>query len=269
MGNRIPPAKRARRPNPRTDRNIENHIDDILNFESFGHKQNNYKKEKYKQQNENSNFQPKIKIIPRNQAQENYLDALNDETYSIVFAMGPAGTGKTMLTTQHAIKELSAGRYKKIIITRPAVSVDEQHGFLPGSLIEKMAPWVIPIMDVFKEVYPIPVLEKMIQNEVIEIAPLAYMRGRTLKNAFVIFDEAQNATPSQMKMVLTRIGDNSRMCITGDLNQYDRGFELNGLKDFIERLKKNVTNSITVCEFTANDVERHPVIEEVLKLYKD
>jgi phosphate starvation-inducible protein PhoH and related proteins len=209
----------------------------------------------------------RVELIPRNIAQERYLNALTDDDKYIVFAMGPAGTGKTLLATQYAIKSLKEGNIKKIIITRPAVSVDEQHGFLPGSLIEKMAPWVIPIMDVFKEYYHPSQIEKMLKDEVIEIAPLAYMRGRTMKNAIVLFDEAQNATPNQMKMLLTRIGDNSKFVITGDIHQHDRGFEQNGLKDFVERLEARDSDSIGIIHFDKQDVERHPVIEEILDIY--
>ena len=147
--------------------------------------------------------------------------------------------------------------------------MDEQHGFLPGDLNQKMQPWVLPILDVFKEHFSIAQVERMILDERIEIAPLAYMRGRTFKNAIVLADEMQNATPSQMKMVLTRIGENSRMIVTGDLKQHDRGFEQNGLKDFVERLQQGGSQSISVVEFEAGDVERHPVIEEILRLYGD
>jgi len=270
MAKRLPAAKRARRPNPRANRNVEDNIIAFSSFEQNTRNRNGNTRTRRDNQRhpENEIFKPKkLELIPRNLAQEEYLDALYDETNSIVFAMGPAGTGKTMLCTQFAIKGLLEGRFKKIIITRPAVSVDESHGYLPGTLIEKLAPWVVPIMDVFKEVYPVSVLEKMMKEEIIEISPLAYMRGRTFKNACVIADEMQNATPSQMKMLLTRIGDESRLFITGDLRQHDRGFECNGMWDFTERLRKTVSNSIEVCEFGPGDVERHPVIEEILRIY--
>jgi len=278
MARRLP-AKRANRANPRADRNSQ-FIDDILDFGGFEpnaprgnsggnarQRRNQRRQIENKQQHPNTFKQKNIELIPRNLSQEKYLDSLIDETYSIIFAMGPAGTGKTMLATQFAIKSLMEGRFKKIVITRPAVSVDEQHGFLPGTLVDKMAPWVVPIIDVFKEHFPVSVVERMLKDEVIEISPLAYLRGRTFKNSIVIADEMQNATPSQMKMLLTRIGDNSRMIVTGDLRQHDRGFEANGLKDFVNRLKKTVSNAICVCEFGAGDIERHPVIEEVLRIY--
>lgn len=253
-------AKRANKPNPREDRNYgrnnRHHYDADQSFDSD-------------EQTGRVQRKKRVELIPRNIAQEDYIETLCNPSNYVIFAMGPAGCGKTLLATQWAIQQLQTGEATKIIITRPAVSVDEQHGFLPGSLVEKMAPWVLPIMDVFKEHYSPAQVEKMVLDEIIEIAPLAYMRGRTFKNAIILFDEAQNATPNQMKMVLTRIGEGSRMVITGDLKQHDRGFEENGLKDFVERLTARGSNSIAVCEFAAGDVERHPVIEEILGIYGD
>ncbi len=207
----------------------------------------------------------RVEIIPRNEAQEEYIFSIDDNTIS--FGVGPAGTGKTLIATLMGIQALKDGEVDKIVITRPAVSVDEQHGFLPGSLIEKMAPWTRPIFDVFEEYYTPKQLVEMIEDGMIEVSPLAYMRGRTFKHSWIIADEMQNATPSQMKMVLTRIGDNSKIVVTGDLDQHDRGYEENGLKDFIERLKKNQSSNISVVEFTRSDVERNPIVTEVLKAY--
>lgn len=209
---------------------------------------------------------PIVSITPRNRNQHEYLEALHDHENHIVFALGPAGTGKSMIATQYAIEQYQLGNVKKIIITRPAVSVDEEHGFLKGSLIEKMDPWTRPLTDIFKEVFGTPTVEKMLRTEVIEISPLAYMRGRTFKDAIILADEMQNATPSQMKMLLTRIGEGSKMIVTGDLQQHDRGFEENGLKDFIERLG-HASQNIDVIEFTRADVVRHPVVQEVLEIY--
>jgi phosphate starvation-inducible PhoH-like protein len=208
-----------------------------------------------------------VEILPKNIRQEDYLALLEDQRKSIVFAVGPAGTGKTLLACMMAIRELKAGRIEKIIITRPAVSVDEQHGFLPGTLIEKMAPWTRPIFDVFEEYWAPKYIENMIEENVIEVAPLAYMRGRTFKKSIILADEMQNATPSQMKMLLTRIGDASRIFATGDLAQHDRGFEENGLRDFTARLKKSSSKMIGVVEFERCDVERHAAVAEVLKIY--
>lgn len=210
-----------------------------------------------------------VKMIPRNLRQEDYIDLLNNDNKHIVFAMGPAGTGKTLLAVLAAIRALRTGDCERIIVTRPAVSVDEQHGFLPGTLVEKMAPWTRPIFDVFEEYWTPQQIESMVEDGVIEIAPLAYMRGRTFKNSWILADEMQNATPSQMKMLLTRIGDNSRIVVTGDLAQHDRGYENNGLKDFIELQAQANHSMIGVIEFERQDVERHPAVSAVLKIYGD
>jgi phosphate starvation-inducible PhoH-like protein len=210
----------------------------------------------------------KVNILPKNLAQEDYLALLDDLSVDIVFATGPAGTGKTMIAVLTAIKALKEGVCEKIVVTRPAVSVDEQHGFLPGTLVEKMAPWTRPIFDVFEEYYSPKEIEHMISENIIEIAPLAYMRGRTFKNAWILADEMQNATPNQMKMLLTRIGTNSRIIVTGDVTQHDRGFEANGLRDFIARIPTNNTR-IDAVQFEHSDVERHPAVKEVLAIYGD
>ena len=210
-----------------------------------------------------------VVIIPRNLSQENYLELLKNPKKYIVFAIGPAGTGKTMLGVQMAIKLYKEGVISKIIITRPAVSVDEGHGFLPGTLNQKMEPWTRPIFDVFEEYYHPREIQGMLEDGVIEISPLAYMRGRTFKNAFIVADEMQNATPSQMKMLLTRLGDNSRMAVTGDLNQADRPKE-NGLLEFCNLYGQGGDyRMIAMAKFETRDVERHPVVKEVLSIYKD
>jgi phosphate starvation-inducible PhoH-like protein len=211
----------------------------------------------------------RIQIYPKNLNQEDYLIKLNDLTKMIIFAIGPAGTGKTMLAVQWAIDELKKGAVDKIIITRPAVSVDEEHGFLPGDLNEKMAPWTRPIMDVFSENYNARELAFMITEGVIETSPLAYMRGRTFKNAIVIADEMQNATPSQMKMLLTRLGTGSKMVVTGDLQQADRPSS-NGLLEFLE-LYNNFQDRkyIDLCQFNCSDIERHEAVKEILTIYGD
>jgi len=210
-----------------------------------------------------------VLIIPRNLSQETYLELLKNPKKYIVFAIGPAGTGKTMLGVQMAIKLLKDGAINKIIITRPAVSVDEEHGFLPGTLNQKMEPWTRPIMDVFEEYYHPKDIAGMLEDGVIEISPLAYMRGRTFKNAFIVADEMQNATPSQMKMLLTRLGENSRMVVTGDLNQADRPRE-NGLLQFCELYGQGGDyRMIAMARFDTRDVERHPVVKEILSIYKE
>lgn len=209
-----------------------------------------------------------VRIVPRNIHQDDLLGMLEDPNKHIVFAMGPAGTGKTLISTLYAIRALKLNHCDKIIITRPAVSVDEQHGFLPGGLVEKMAPWVLPIMDIFQEYYSPAQIEHMIEEGVIEIAPLAYMRGRTFRNSIILADEMQNATDSQMKMLLTRVGEGSKLIVNGDLAQFDRGYESNGLKVFTEKMKLIGSDLIAVMEFGNGDIERHPVVDEVLRIYE-
>lgn len=211
----------------------------------------------------------KIHLVPKSLNQEKYIDLLNDSSKLIIFAAGPAGTGKTMLAVLAALKAYKEGEITKIVITRPAVGVDdEQHGFLPGTLNQKMEPWTRPIFDIIAEYYRPQEIAKMLDEQQIEIAPLAFMRGRSLKNAFIICDEMQNATVNQMKMVLTRLGENSRMVVTGDLRQTDRKFANdNGLSDFISKLKQSNSNSMASVEFEVKDVRRHPIVAEVLKLY--
>ena len=210
-----------------------------------------------------------VTIVPRNLAQEQYVELLKNPKKYIVFAIGPAGTGKTMLGVQMAIKLYKEGMISKIIITRPAVSVDEEHGFLPGDLNAKMAPWTRPIIDVFEEYYHPKEIADMLENGIIEISPLAYMRGRTFKNAFIVADEMQNTTPSQMKMLLTRIGNGSRMVVTGDLNQADRPRE-NGLLEFCNLYGLGGDyRMIAMAQFGTEHVERHPVVKEILKIYKE
>jgi phosphate starvation-inducible protein PhoH and related proteins len=211
----------------------------------------------------------RVQIYPKNLSQETYLLKLTDPQKMIIFAIGPAGTGKTMLAVQHGINQLKNGEVEKIIITRPAVSVDEQHGFLPGDLNQKMEPWTKPIMDVFAENYHAKEIENMIREGVIEVSPLAYMRGRTFKNAVVIADEMQNATPSQMKMLLTRLGTGSKMVVTGDLQQADRPNN-NGLLEFLQ-LYNDFKNHryVDVCHFTVGDIERHEAVKEILAIYKE
>ena len=210
----------------------------------------------------------KVIILPRNVHQEDYLELLTDPDKSIVMATGPAGTGKTMLAVQMGIKMFQEGEIERIVITRPAVSVDEQHGFLPGTLEEKMAPWTRPIFDIFEEHWSTKQVRIFLENKDIEIAPLAYMRGRTFKNCWIVADEMQNATPEQMKMLLTRIGEGSKIVVTGDLAQHDRGFQNNGLKDFTNRLTTSFSR-IGKVHFDRRDVERHPAVQDVLNLYGD
>ena len=211
----------------------------------------------------------RVQIYPKSLSQETYLLKLNDPNKMIVFAIGPAGTGKTMLAVQWAIDQLKYGSADKIIITRPAVSVDEEHGFLPGDLNEKMAPWTKPIFDVIAENFNAREIENFIKEGVIETSPLAYMRGRTFKNAVVVADEMQNATPSQMKMLLTRLGQGSQMVVTGDLQQADRPSN-NGLLEFLG-LYNNFQGHryVDLVKFDVQDVERHEAVKEILSIYGD
>ena len=210
----------------------------------------------------------KVTLLPRNKNQETYLQKLQDDRKNIVFAIGPAGTGKTLLAVLNGIKLLQDGVIDKIIVTRPAVSVDEDIGFLPGTLNEKMAPWTRPIFDVLGEYYQTKEIAAMLEDGIIEISPLAYMRGRTFKNAYIIADEMQNATQNQMKMLLTRLGENSTMVVTGDLAQADR-LKDNGLIDFIGKIEGRKTQHIDVVRFDQRDIERHRAVAEVLNLYGD
>ena len=209
-----------------------------------------------------------VNILPRNRNQETYVLSLLDPSKDIVFGIGPAGTGKTLLAVQVAVKQFKEGKVDKIIVTRPAVSVDEDLGFLPGTLEEKMAPWTRPIFDVLKEYFNAAEITGMIQEGIIEISPLAYMRGRTFKRSYILADEMQNATPNQMKMLLTRLGEESMMAVTGDLNQADR-LKDNGLIDFTTRLETGNQSCLDVVHFTQGDIERHAAVKAVLQVYGD
>ena len=230
-----------------------NNYDNVINIKPMGHA---------------AQKKSTVTILPRNRNQETYVLTLLDPKKDIVFGVGPAGTGKTLLAVQVAVKLFKEGQVDKIIVTRPAVSVDEDLGFLPGTLEEKMAPWTRPIFDVLREYFHAKEIEGMIQEGVIEIAPLAYMRGRTFKDAFILADEMQNATPNQMKMLLTRIGQGSKMVVTGDLAQADR-LKDNGLIDFISHLRDFESTRIDIVDFHKGDIERHPAVAEVLEVYGD
>lgn len=212
-----------------------------------------------------------IHLTPKTLSQETYLDLLTDPKKIIVFATGPAGTGKTMLAVLAALQAFRDGECSRIVITRPAVGVDdEKHGFLPGDLNAKMEPWTRPIIDYIQEYYRPIEVTKMLEEQQIEISPLAFMRGRTFKNSWIIADEMQNATPSQMKMLLTRLGEGSKIVVTGDTRQADRKEADNGLLDF-KRLVENYRNCqyVSGVEFTGKDIMRHPAVHEILKIYKE
>jgi phosphate starvation-inducible PhoH-like protein len=210
-----------------------------------------------------------IDIVPRTRNQERLVLALQDDNQHIVVTAGPAGTGKTYLAMLAAVQAFREGTVDRIVLTRPAVGVeDEKHGFLPGDLNQKMDPWVRPLTDILREYYRQPDIATMLEEQTIEIAPLAFMRGRTFKSAYIIADEMQNATPSQCKMLMTRIGEGSKIVITGDTDQADRRIADNGLADILTRLKKGGVKGISLCEFESKDIQRHHMITHVLKLYE-
>ena len=209
-----------------------------------------------------------IELIPQSRNQEKYIIQLTDPETDIVMVSGPAGTGKTYLAMLAAIQAMRRGDCKKILLTRPAVAVDdEKHGFLPGDLNAKMEPWVRPLFDVLREFYSTKELEYMVEEQIIEITPLAFCRGRNFKHSWIIQDEAQYATPSHMKMLMTRIGEGSKIVITGDVEQTDRKTPENGLLDLKQRIETHNVPGMKTCEFDTKDIRRHEIIEHVLKMY--
>ena len=213
----------------------------------------------------NIEIKTRKKIIePRTEAQSSYVKSLFN--HELAFGIGPAGTGKTYLAVAVAVSMFISGRVDKIILSRPAVEAGERLGFLPGDLKEKVDPYMQPLYDALNDFLPAKQMAKLIEDKVIEIAPLAFMRGRTLANAFVVLDEAQNATTMQMKMFLTRLGEGSRMAVTGDRTQIDlpNGVR-SGLVDADRLLEK--VSKISFNYFTAKDVVRHPLVAEIIEAY--
>jgi phosphate starvation-inducible PhoH-like protein len=204
---------------------------------------------------------------PKNQSQEIFSSMLKAKNKKIILATGPAGTGKTLFATEYGIRYFLLGIYEKLIFTRPSVSVDEELGFLPGTMEEKMAPWVRPIYDVLYQFVSPREVQILMEEKIIEISPLGYMLGRTFKNAWIVADEMQNSTVSQMKMLLTRLGENSRLVITGDLEQHDRPNERNGLEDFLDKFRGKRSSSIGSFEFDRSDIQREEVVKEILDIY--
>jgi len=205
--------------------------------------------------------------FPKNPKQEKYVEWLKKDSCRILLATGPAGTGKTIFSCEYGLWGLLKGYYQKLIFTRPLVSVDEEFGFLPGTMEEKMAPWIRPIYDVLNQFLSQKELDNMMEEKIIEIIPLGFMRGRTFKNAWIVADEMQNSTPSQAKMLLTRIGQGSKMIITGDLEQCDSNY-CNGLYDFLEKLyRQPLQDSIVHLSFDKKDIQRDPVVAKILQIY--
>ena len=203
--------------------------------------------------------------MPRGKNQKIYTD--NIFKYEINFGIGPAGTGKTYLAVAAAVDYLLKEKVDRIILIRPAVEAGEKLGFLPGDLSQKVDPYLRPLYDALYEMCGIEKTEKLIERGAVEIAPLAYMRGRTLNNSFIIVDESQNTTKEQMKMVLTRMGFGSRLVINGDLTQIDLPKNINsGLSDAIEILKD--TKGIGFTNFLSSDVVRHPLVKKIIDAYK-
>ena len=222
--------------------NKQNNVDNNNNAINFTHE--------HKKRN--------LELIPKTKNQEKYILDLLDPRKEILVGYGPAGTGKTYLAMQAAVKAFRNHEVERIVLTRPAVGVEVE---------QKMAPWVRPLFDVLREYYSVRDVTHMMEEQIIEISPLAFMRGRTFKNAFIVADEMQNATPGQMKMLLTRIGEGSKIVITGDVEQADKSGKHNGLLDLHQRLTTTNVNGMSLCEFENKDIQRHRIIDDVLNLY--
>ena len=232
--------------------------EDIKSFYSFEQKESSFN-------NDISIKTPKKSVFPRTEKQKNYVNYLNQN--NIVFSLGPAGTGKTYLSVAVAVNKLINGETKKIILSRPAVEAGENLGFLPGDLKEKIDPYLIPLYDSLCELIGFEKMRKKIDDGSIEIAPLAFMRGRTLKDSFVILDEAQNATETQLKMFLTRLGKNTTMVVNGDPSQVDLPLsKSSGLIKSVNILDD--IKDIKIIRFEATDVQRHPLVTKIINAYK-
>lgn len=225
-------------------------------------------------------LQAKRSVAPVTDNQHKYVSLLKDPSVQVVIGIGKAGSGKTLLASSEACAAFHRKEVSKILITRPTVHLDEEHGFLPGKLQDKMQPWLKPIYDCFLQYYTMDTLKTLLHEEIIEICPLAYIRGRTFHDAFIIADEMQNATINQMKTFLTRIGQNSKTCVTGDLEQCDLNSEVNGLRNFLDQLRMynrrllmqgnpNGESAIKVVEFMDVDVQRSEIVKTVLSVYDE
>jgi len=208
---------------------------------------------------------PKRHISPRSAGQQRYMRTLMDS--ELAFGLGPAGTGKTYLAVGMAVSMLTSGRVDRIILSRPAVEAGERLGFLPGDMRDKIDPYLRPLYDALYDMLPAEQVDRRLETGEIEVAPLAFMRGRTLANAYVILDEAQNATPVQMKMFLTRLGENARMVVTGDLSQIDlpRGVT-SGLRHAVRTLEG--VQGVATTQLSAGDVVRHELVSRIVNAYE-
>lgn len=214
-------------------------------------------------------------IVPKTQQQVKYDEFLKNPHVKLTIGNGPAGTGKTLLACKNAIQKYQSNKIEKIVITRPVISVEEDIGYLPGDINEKMNPWTIPIFDVFRDHFTTNELKQLVTDNKIEIAPLGLMRGRTFKNSYVIADEMQNSTPTQMLMLLTRIGEGTKMAITGDLNQSDIN-GVNGFQDLIMKLNKKyqddyfkmIKDQISIVNFKKDDIQRSLIVSKILEIYE-
>ena len=205
------------------------------------------------------------RIYPRTRQQTQYIKQMSSK--DLVFSIGPAGTGKTYLAVAHALMELLSRKKRKIILTRPVVETGENLGFLPGDLTQKLAPYLRPLYDAMEDLVDPDFLERLRDNGQLEVAPLAYMRGRSLKNCYIVLDEAQNTTKEQMKMFLTRLGEGSRAIVTGDITQVDLPSPgRSGLADAVRVLQH--VEDIALTEFTSDDVVRHPLVKKIIDAYE-
>jgi phosphate starvation-inducible protein PhoH len=259
--------KRGRKAKKQNEKELINeYYSEIEKDKQYSNQKKIYESMNYMSKHEKVQFESKF-TKPKNRHQEQFVSTLRNREKKIIVVTGPAGTGKTLFATEYGIRNFLLGVYDKLIFTRPSVSVDEELGFLPGTLEEKMAPWVRPIYDVLYNFVSPKEVQYLMEEKIIEIAPLGYMRGRTFKNSWIVADEMQNSTISQMKMLLTRLGENSRLVITGDLEQFDRNHEFNGLDDFLNKFKGKRSSSISSFEFSRNDIQREEVVKEVLDIY--
>ena len=217
--------------------------------------------------NSDYNCSTNIKLTSRNATQKKLMRDFYNPNYRIFFTLGCAGSGKTYMTVLRAMQLYTEHKVNKIIISRPSVGADEDLGYLPGGLEDKMYPWVRPIFDVMYEHWMPDKVEQMLEQDVLEIAPLAYLRGRSFSRCAIILDEFQNSTIAQMKMALTRVGQDSYMFVTGDEGQSDLKGQKNGLVDFCERLAITGSDMISVTRFSKSDIVRDPIVEEVLNIY--